>query len=61
MSPALYASSHLVRITEADAYTCRYLAFIGVSKEAKFEEEKALIDYNVEIFQDALNKVFTRP
>ena len=39
--------------------TCisRYLAFIGFSKEPRFAEEKPLIDYNVQLFQDALTSV----
>lgn len=37
-----------------------YLAFIGISKESKFEQEKPLVDYNIQIFQDTLAKVFAR-
>ncbi|KAL9107785.1 MAG: hypothetical protein Q9187_008384, partial [Circinaria calcarea] len=35
----------------------KYLAFIGFSKEPRFAEEKPLIDYNVQLFQDALTSV----
>lgn len=38
----------------------RYLAFIGISKESKFEQEKALVDYDIQVFQDTLTKVFSR-
>jgi hypothetical protein len=37
-----------------------YLALIGISKETKFEQEKPLVDYNIQIFQDTLAKVFAR-
>ncbi|MCJ1395477.1 hypothetical protein MMC18_008363 [Xylographa bjoerkii] len=35
----------------------KYLALIGFSKEPRFSLEKPLIDYNVQIFQDALAAV----
>ena len=38
-------------------FSSRYLAFIGFSKEPRFAEEKPLIDYNVQLFQDALTSV----
>lgn len=41
-------------------YGVRYLALIGISKEPRFEPEKALVDYNVQILQDTLKKVLRR-
>jgi Ras-related GTP-binding protein C/D len=35
----------------------KFLALIGFSKEPRFAEEKPLIDYNVQIFQEALGRV----
>ncbi|MCJ1283151.1 hypothetical protein MMC26_002478 [Xylographa opegraphella] len=35
----------------------KYLALIGFSKEPRFAVEKPLIDYNVQVFQDALTAV----
>ncbi|KAL8817818.1 MAG: hypothetical protein Q9223_003427 [Gallowayella weberi] len=37
-----------------------FLAFIGVSNEANFEKEKAMVDYNVQMFQDTLLRVLDR-
>ena len=37
--------------------SARYLALIGFSKEPRFTVEKSLIDYNVQVFQDALTAV----
>ncbi len=45
---------------ETLTYCPSYLAFIGISKETKFEQEKPLVDYNIQIFQDTLAKVFAR-
>jgi len=45
---------------ETLTYCSSYLAFIGISKETKFEQEKPLVDYNIQIFQDTLAKVFAR-
>ena len=36
------------------------MAFIGISKEPKFAEEKAMVDYDVQIFQDRLLEVLER-
>ena len=41
----------------ADEFPGRYLALIGFSKEPRFAVEKPLIDYNVQVFQDALAAV----
>ncbi|KAL8727630.1 MAG: hypothetical protein Q9166_005938 [cf. Caloplaca sp. 2 TL-2023] len=38
----------------------QFLAFIGVSKEPNFQKEKAMVDYNVQIFQDTLLQVLDR-
>ena len=38
----------------------RNLALIGFSKEPRFAEEKPLVDYNVQMFQDALGQVLAR-
>ena len=38
----------------------RELAFIGISKEPRFESGKALIDQNMQTFQDSLLKVLAR-
>ena len=38
----------------------RYLALIGISKEARFEPEKALVDYNVQTLQNTIKKVLRR-
>ncbi|MCJ1233463.1 hypothetical protein MMC14_001421 [Varicellaria rhodocarpa] len=35
----------------------KYLAIIGFSKEPRFSDEKAMIDYNVQLFQDTLGEV----
>jgi hypothetical protein len=35
----------------------RVLALIGFSQEPRFAEEKPLIDYNVQVFEDALTQV----
>ena len=40
--------------------TIRYLAFIGVTKERNFDQGKSLIDYNIQVLQDSLLKVFAR-
>ena len=37
-----------------------YLALVGISKEARFEPEKTLIDYNVQALQKTLKKVLGR-
>ncbi|KAL8947671.1 MAG: hypothetical protein Q9183_007764 [Haloplaca sp. 2 TL-2023] len=37
-----------------------FMAFIGISKEPKFAEEKAMVDYDVQIFQDRLLEVLER-
>lgn len=38
----------------------RFLAFIGVSKEPNFQKEKAMVDYNIQTFQDTLLQVLDR-
>lgn len=38
----------------------RFLALIGVSKEPKFVQEKAMVDFNVQTFQDTILQVFER-
>ncbi|KAL8702193.1 MAG: hypothetical protein Q9201_004532 [Fulgogasparrea decipioides] len=37
-----------------------FLAFIGVSKESKFQQEKAMVDYNIQKFQDTILEVLER-
>ncbi|KAL8711246.1 MAG: hypothetical protein Q9220_004391 [cf. Caloplaca sp. 1 TL-2023] len=37
-----------------------FLAFIGVSKEQNFQQEKAMVDYNIQTFQDTMNRVLER-
>ena len=37
-----------------------FLAFIGVSQEPKFQQEKALVDFNIQTFQDSLLQVLER-
>lgn len=37
-----------------------FLALIGVSKEPKFQQEKAMIDFNVQTFQDTILQVLDR-
>ena len=41
-------------------HQCRYLALIGIVKDPKWKEKKGLIDYNVSVFQEAMNEVFAR-
>ncbi|KAL8860810.1 MAG: hypothetical protein Q9178_002840 [Gyalolechia marmorata] len=36
------------------------LAFVGVSKEPNFQKEKAMVDYNIQMFQDTLLQVLDR-
>ncbi|MCJ1361983.1 hypothetical protein MMC16_001084 [Acarospora aff. strigata] len=38
----------------------KYLALIGIVKDPKWKEKKGLIDYNVSVFQEAMNEVFAR-
>ncbi|KAL8832341.1 MAG: hypothetical protein Q9170_004911 [Blastenia crenularia] len=37
-----------------------FLAFIGVSREPKFQQEKAMVDFNIQTFQDTLLQVLER-
>jgi len=37
-----------------------YLCMIGISKDHRFEQEKPIVDYNVQIFQDSLLQVLAR-
>lgn len=38
----------------------RFLVFIGVSKEPNFQKEKAMVDYNIQMFQNTLLQVLDR-
>lgn len=38
----------------------RYLCLVAYIKNADAKDKKGLIDYNVHVFQDAINKVFER-
>lgn len=40
--------------------TNSFLVLVGVSKEPNFDHEKAMVDYNVQIFQDSMLEVIER-
>ncbi|KAI4183958.1 MAG: hypothetical protein L6R41_005069 [Letrouitia leprolyta] len=48
--------NHTLYLREINAF----LAFIGVSKEPKFQQEKAMVDFNVQTFQDTMLQVLER-
>ncbi|KAL8918201.1 MAG: hypothetical protein Q9208_007477 [Pyrenodesmia sp. 3 TL-2023] len=48
--------NHTLYLREINAF----LALIGVSKEPKFVQEKAMVDFNVQTFQDTILQVFER-
>lgn len=48
--------NHTLYLREINAF----LAFIGVSKEPKFQQEKAMVDFNVQKFQDTMLQVLER-
>ncbi|KAL8777176.1 MAG: hypothetical protein Q9213_007977 [Squamulea squamosa] len=50
------ARGNTVYLRELNAF----LAFIGVSKEPNFQKEKAMVDYNIQTFQDTLLQVLDR-
>ncbi|KAL8767648.1 MAG: hypothetical protein Q9209_005907 [Squamulea sp. 1 TL-2023] len=50
------ARGNTVYLRELNAF----LAFIGVSKEPNFQKEKAMVDYNIQTFQDTLLRVLDR-
>ncbi|KAL9607207.1 MAG: hypothetical protein Q9167_007854 [Letrouitia subvulpina] len=55
-SMVCFKNDHVVYLRELNAF----LALIGVSQEPKFEQERALVDYNVQAFQDTIIKVLAR-
>ncbi|CAL8574722.1 GTP-binding protein gtr2 [Xanthoria parietina] len=50
------ARGNTVYLRELNAF----LVFIGVSKEPNFQKEKAMVDYNIQMFQNTLLRVLDR-
>ncbi|KAL8976629.1 MAG: hypothetical protein Q9205_007400 [Flavoplaca limonia] len=50
------ARGNTVYLRELNAF----LVFIGVSKEPNFQKEKAMVDYNIQMFQNTLLQVLDR-